>query len=122
MPFQIDDAYLPAILTAQPMTDEEFAVFCAEHPDLNFEMTAEGELIVMAPTFSDTGASNFDIAVQLGTWAKRDGRGFGCDSSTDLFCLMALAGRPIHPGYSTPAFSISARKNAKPFGIFAPIL
>jgi len=82
MPFLIDDAYLPAILTAQPMTDEAFTAFCSEHPDLNFEMSAEGELIVMAPTHSDTGARSFDIAVQLGTWAKKDRRGYGCDSST----------------------------------------
>jgi Uma2 family endonuclease len=81
MPFQIDDAYLPAILTVQPMTDEEFAALCAQHPDLNFEMTADGELIVMAPTYSDTSAGNSDIAVQLGTWAKKDGRGTCCDSS-----------------------------------------
>jgi Uma2 family endonuclease len=53
MPFVIQDANLPATLTAQPMTDEEFVSFCAEHPDLNFEMTAEGELIVMASTYSD---------------------------------------------------------------------
>jgi len=45
-------------------------------------MTAEGELIVMPPTNSDTGASNFDIDVQLGIWAKKDRRGVGCDSST----------------------------------------
>ena len=38
------------------MTDEEFAQFCAEHPDLFFEMTAEGELIVMPPTFTLTGS------------------------------------------------------------------
>jgi Uma2 family endonuclease len=82
MPFQIDDAHLPAILTAPPMTDDEFVALCAEHPDLNFEMTADGELIVMAPTYSDTGAGNFDIALQFGTWAKKDGRGVGCDSST----------------------------------------
>jgi Uma2 family endonuclease len=82
MPFQIDDAYLPAILSAQPMTDDEFAAFCAEHPDLNFEMTAEGELIVMAPTFSYTGASNFDVSGQLRPWARKDRRGVGCDSST----------------------------------------
>jgi len=81
MPFQIDDAHLPAILTAPPMTDDEFAAFCAEHPDLNFEMTADGELIVMAPTYSDTSAGNSDIAVQLGTWAKKDRRGTCCDSS-----------------------------------------
>ena len=80
--FAIDDAMLPATLTAHPMTDEEFRAFGAEHPELNFEMTAEGELIVMAPTHSDTGACNFDIAIQLGNWAKQDRRGIGCDSST----------------------------------------
>jgi Uma2 family endonuclease len=82
MPFLIDDANLPATLTAQPMTDEEFSVFCAEHPDLNFEMTAEAELIVMPPTHSDTGAGNFEIAGELRNWARKDRRGYGCDSST----------------------------------------
>ena len=64
------------------MTDEQFAEFCAEHPDLMFEMTAEGELIVMAPTFSMTGSRNANIIRQLGTWADRDGRGIVNDSST----------------------------------------
>ena len=82
MPFLIDDAYLPATLTAQPMTDEEFTAFCAIHPDLNFEMSAEGELIVMPPTHFDGGVSNSDVDRQLGDWAKRDRRGYVCDSST----------------------------------------
>jgi Uma2 family endonuclease len=81
MPFLINDANLPAILTAQPMTDEEFSAFCAEHPDLNFEMTAEGEIIVMPPTYSDMGVGNSDVAAQLGSWARKDRRGFSCDSS-----------------------------------------
>jgi len=82
MPFVINDANLPAILTAQPMTDEQFTAFCAEHPDLNFEMSAEGELIVMAPTHSDTGARNSGIGAQLFDWANKDRRGVVCDSST----------------------------------------
>jgi len=82
MPFLLNDANLPATLTAQPMTDEEFSAFCAEHPDLNFETTAEGELIVMAPTHSDIGARNSDVGLQLGIWARKDGRGVCCDSST----------------------------------------
>ena len=81
MSFVIDDTYLPATLTASPMTDEEFAAFCAEHPDLFFEMTAEGELIVMPPTHSDTSACNSDVGGQLSVWAKKDGRGYCCDSS-----------------------------------------
>jgi len=82
MTFAIDDAFLPATLSCRPMTDEEFVSFCAEHPDLNFEMTAEGELIVMPPTYSDTGASNSELARELGNWAKKDRRGIVCDSST----------------------------------------
>jgi Uma2 family endonuclease len=82
MAFVIDDAFLPATLSAQPMTDEEFAAFCAEHPDLFFEMTAEGEIIVMAPTYSLTGARNSKITGQLNAWADIDGRGLACDSST----------------------------------------
>src|SRR5580658_407223 len=82
MAFVIDDAFLPATLTAHPMTDEEFAGFCAEHPDLFFEMTAEGEIIVMPPAYSLTGVRNAGITGDLGAWAERDGRGIVCDSST----------------------------------------
>jgi Uma2 family endonuclease len=82
MAFVIDDAFLPATLTAPPMTDDEFAAFCAEHPDLFFEMTAEGELVVMPPTYSVTGARNSRIGRQLDIWAERDGRGIATDSST----------------------------------------
>ena len=79
MPFVIDDANLPATLTAEPMTDEKFTAFCAEHPDFNFETTAEGEII---PAHSLTGASNAEIGAQLRNWARIEGRGVGCDSST----------------------------------------
>jgi Uma2 family endonuclease len=82
MTFEISDAYLPATLTVPPMTDEEFAAFCAKHPDLNFEMSAEGELIVMAPTNSDTGLRNCEVAGELRNWSKKDRRGFVVDSST----------------------------------------
>jgi Uma2 family endonuclease len=78
----IDDAFLPATLTGHPMSDEEFAEFCAEHPDLFFEMTAEGEIIVMPPTYSVTGARNSRNNRHLDAWAERDGRGIACDSST----------------------------------------
>ena len=82
MAFVIDDAFLPATLTAHPMTDDEFALFCGEHPDLSFEMTAEGEIIVMPPTYSLTGIRNQEIGAQLRNWARTDGRGLASDSST----------------------------------------
>jgi len=81
MAFVIDEAFLPATLSAHPMSDEEFAAFCAEHPDLFFEMTAEGEIIVMPPTHTATDARNAEIMAQLRNWARRDGRGVVTGSS-----------------------------------------
>jgi Uma2 family endonuclease len=63
------------------MTVEEFYEFCLANRDLRIERTANGEVIIMPPAFSDTGNRNFNIAVQLGSWANQDGTGLGFDSS-----------------------------------------
>ena len=74
-PLTID---LPSIM---PMTEEQFYEFCLSNRDLRIERNSSGEVIVMPPAFSDTGNRNFNIAVQLGSWAERDGTGLGFDSS-----------------------------------------
>ncbi len=65
MAFVIDEAHLPANLTVGPMTDEAFAQLCAEHPDLNLEMSAHGERIIMPLAYPWTGARNGEISGQL---------------------------------------------------------
>ena len=82
MAFLIDEAFLPATLTAPSMTDQQFAEFCSEHPDLSFETTAEGFLIVMPPNYTLTGARNSRIDFQLCGWAIQDKRGVANDSCT----------------------------------------
>ena len=82
MAFQINEALLPATLSSHPLTDEEFSELCAEHPDLFFETTGEGDIIVMPPTYSLTGARNSRITRKLDVWAEADGRGIATDSST----------------------------------------
>jgi len=64
------------------MTDEAFAQLCAEHPDLNLELSALGELIVTPQTYTWTGARNNEISAQLRNWAREDKRGVAFDSST----------------------------------------
>jgi Uma2 family endonuclease len=64
------------------MTDEEFAELCSEHPDLFFEMSAEGELIVALPPYSLTGIRQGKIFAQLNQWAEQDGRGIAGEAST----------------------------------------
>ena len=63
------------------MTDGQFADFCAEHPDLSFEMNADGEITVMPPTFSLTSIRNREITSQLDRWASQEGSGVVSDSS-----------------------------------------
>src|SRR6266852_617933 len=82
MAFQIDEAYLPATLTVGPMTDEAFPQLYAEHPDVELELSATGELIIMPQTYTLTGARNNEISAQLRNWARHDKRGVAFDSST----------------------------------------
>jgi len=79
---QTEQIPLTVSLPALQMTDEQFYEFCLANPDLRIERTAEGEVIVMPPTYSDTGNRNFKVAAQLGVWAEQDGTGEGFDSST----------------------------------------
>lgn len=75
MTFVIDEAFLPATLTAPAMSDEQFAEFCAQYADYNIEMTADGEILIMPPNYSLTGMRNGKIGSQLEIWAARDERG-----------------------------------------------
>src|SRR5437588_13014583 len=102
MPFVIDETFLPASLTTRPMDDEQFAKLCAEHPDLFFEMTADGELLIMPPTYSLTGARNSEIVRQLGNWAREEGRG-SMTGSSDAFVLPNGARRSPEPASTSTA-------------------
>jgi Uma2 family endonuclease len=68
------------------LTAEDFDQLCRDNPELRMELTATGELILMSPTGSKTGAINFKIARQFGNWVEADRTGIGFDSST-LFVL-----------------------------------
>ena len=61
--------------TIASITHEQFYEFCLANRDLRIERTASGEVVIMPPAFSDTGNRNFNIAVQLGSWANQDGTG-----------------------------------------------
>ncbi len=64
------------------LTDEQFFQLCQNNPELRFERTATGELIIMPPTGSRTGKRNFSLSGQLWNWSEREGSGVGFDSST----------------------------------------
>jgi Uma2 family endonuclease len=85
VPEPIEDR-LTLDLSALRVTDDEFQQLCRDNPELRIEMTAQGELLVMPPTGSETGRRNSILTQQLANWRDADGTGFCFDSST-LFVL-----------------------------------
>jgi len=77
----VEEIYLPLTLSAPGLTDAQFQEFCEQYADYRLEYTAEGELIIMPPTDPETGIRNATVTAQLSTWARRNRRGFGSDSS-----------------------------------------
>jgi Uma2 family endonuclease len=77
----IEEAYLPATLTAPPMNDEEFIEFCAQFPDYFIEMSAEGEILIMPPSDYVTSAQIGRIYRQLSNWADAGPGGWVTESS-----------------------------------------
>lgn len=60
---------------AVPMSQDQFFDFCQQNADKRFERTAEGELIIMAPSGGDAGFQDAEVCTQLNVWAKAFGKG-----------------------------------------------
>ena len=74
----------PFVIKFKPLTymdDDMIAEFSALNDCLRIERTAEGEIILMPPAFSDTSSRNADITIDLGIWARINGMGRHYESS-----------------------------------------
>ena len=67
---------------ANPITDEQFEQLCAQNRDTKFEMTSQGELIIVSPTGSESGRQNTDLLGQIWYWNRQSELGVVFDSST----------------------------------------
>lgn len=75
--------YLPPRLELKiNLTDEQFYQLCQENDGLNFEKTANGELIIMSPMGGITGKFNADLNYQLIGWNRQYQLGEVFDSNT----------------------------------------
>lgn len=64
------------------LTEAQFLRLCQANPDMRIERTAEGAIVIMPPTGTETGARNSELTYQLHAWwrGRREGRVY--DSST----------------------------------------
>ena len=80
-----ETGHVPLTIKFEPvieMTSELFERFCALNDDMRIELTAEGTIEIMPPTFGATGNRNIKIAAQLENWTTGDDNGLAFDSST----------------------------------------
>jgi len=64
------------------LTDEQFYQLCQNNRELNFETTAQGELIIMAPVGGESGNREAELIVDLGIWNRQTSLGYTFSSST----------------------------------------
>ena len=63
------------------LTDDAFYNLCQSNPDLNFERTAKGDLIVMPPTGGEGGKQEADLITDLNLWNRQTELGVVFSSS-----------------------------------------
>jgi Uma2 family endonuclease len=68
----------PAKLTfdaSQTMSDDEYYEFCVANPDVRFERSPQGEIVIVPPVGPESDHLSADVTAQLAVWSKKDGRG-----------------------------------------------
>jgi Uma2 family endonuclease len=102
------------------LTEEQFIRLCQENPDLQLELTARGELVIMPPTGLESGWRNSRLIRRLDAWTEEDGAGIAFDSST-LFTLPNGAKRsPDASWLRRDRWEALPRKEREGFGLICP--
>lgn len=74
------------------LTDEQFYQICLRNQELQFELSAKGELIVMAPVGGESGNQEADLNGFVWLWNRQSNLGYVFSSST-IFKLPKGANR-----------------------------
>jgi hypothetical protein len=110
-------------LDAIPLTDDQFYQLCQDNQDLRLELTSHGELIVMPPVGGESGKSEANFIIDVGTWNRRMRLGEVFSSST-VFKLpngsqqsasATKVVRPMLPGSPPPVGKPSRQNSAASF-------
>jgi Uma2 family endonuclease len=77
---------LPIDLSTLKLTDEQFAQLCLSNPELSFELTAAGILVIMVPVGGESGKREASLITDLSIWNRQTQLGEVFSSST-IFTL-----------------------------------
>jgi Uma2 family endonuclease len=68
-------------ITLRRITREEFELLCQDNPELRLELTADGELVTMAPAGFESSEKNGDLSADVVIWNRQTKIGRTFDSS-----------------------------------------
>jgi Uma2 family endonuclease len=85
--------------TTLHVTPAQFDRLCIDNPDLRLELTKDGQLIVMAPTFGESGEKNVKLVVQIGSLNYKTELGKTFDSCTG-YDFTSIGGGKMSPDVS----------------------
>ena len=68
--------------------------FCMRNSDLRIEREPDEEIIIVPPPGGETSYRNSKLTAQLMSWAEKDGRGVGFDSSGEFLLPKGAAYMP----------------------------
>jgi Uma2 family endonuclease len=83
-PRSVPDVHAPLTidLSTVQLSEDQFYQLCRQNETLRFEMTAQGELLVMAPVGGESGRREADLITDLQLWNRQSQLGFVFSSST----------------------------------------
>jgi Uma2 family endonuclease len=114
---------LPARLFLNPelrMTDDDYFAFCMANPDVRFERTAQGDIIIVPPAGAESDNQSVEVIGQLREWAKRDGRGKVFGMSVEFILPTAAALSPDAAWVSNSRLSKLSKEQLRKFPPVAP--
>jgi Uma2 family endonuclease len=76
------------------ITPAEFEQLCQNNPELRLELTANGELITMAPAGYESSEQNVDLTIAVGMWNRQTKLGRTFDSSGGFTLLSGAVRSP----------------------------
>jgi|HubBroStandDraft_1064217.scaffolds.fasta_scaffold135986_2 Uma2 family endonuclease len=123
MQFVLPEQALPARLFLNPevrMTDDDYFALCMANPDVRFERTAQGDIIIVPPAGAESDNQSADVVIQLGQWAKRDGRGKVFGSSVEFILPTGAALSPDAAWVSNARLSTLTKDQLRKFPPVVP--
>ena len=81
LPPPITKWVLDTSMFSEAIQEDMFFQFCTKHRDFRIEMTENKEIVIMAPTGSETGSNNAELTADIVFWNRKTKKGKAFDSS-----------------------------------------